>query len=161
MRKKLTRHCRQCPSDDDHFSTCGLLTMSIFWKVVKKSCNNSLNGWRKRLPNAAWKSALTKAKSSSSASSQCHPPLYGWTEKCYKKSTSSNTWDPSKAIMEHHLHEVRIRLAQARSAMTKLAVVWKTKPSVFLKGLNSTNHSSCQYFSTDVRSERWLRIWRD
>ena len=31
----------------------------------------------------------------------------------------------------------------------------------FPQRLNSTNHSSCQYCSTDVRAERWLWIWRD
>ena len=37
----------------------------------------------------------------------------------------------------------------------------KTKPPVFLQRLNTTNHSSCQYCSRDVRAGRWLRILRD
>ena len=42
MQKKLTPHCRQCPSEADSFATCGLLTIPIFWDAVKKNCNNSL-----------------------------------------------------------------------------------------------------------------------
>ena len=55
MQKKLTPHCRQCPSEDYCFAACGLLTISILWKTAKKNCNNSPKGWRKQLLNLAWK----------------------------------------------------------------------------------------------------------
>ena len=69
IQKKLTPHCRQCPSEDDRIATCSLLTISIFCDALKKNCNNSLKGWRKQLLIMAWKSALTKAKSLSTAPS--------------------------------------------------------------------------------------------
>ena len=47
MQKKLTPHCRQCPSEDDRFATCGFLTTSISWEAVKKNSNNSLKKLQK------------------------------------------------------------------------------------------------------------------
>ena len=72
--KQFTPHCRQGPSEGNHFATCVLLTISIFWEAVK-NCNNSVKGWRKQLLVTACKSAPTKAKSSSTASSQGHPTI--------------------------------------------------------------------------------------
>ena len=38
-----------CPSEEDRFATCSLLTILIFWEATKKNCNNSLKGWMKQL----------------------------------------------------------------------------------------------------------------
>ena len=61
MQKKLTPHCRQCPSMDDHLASCSSLTTSICREAANKNCNNSLKEWRKHLLHTAWKSALSKA----------------------------------------------------------------------------------------------------
>ena len=64
-------------------ATPSSLMISICWEAVKKNYNNSLNNWRKQLLDTVWKSALTKAKSWSIASSQSHlPTYYGCKEKC-------------------------------------------------------------------------------
>ena len=50
-------HCRQCPSEDDRFATCGLLTTSIHWEAVKQNSNNSHRDRRKQLLYTGRKSA--------------------------------------------------------------------------------------------------------
>ena len=92
-----------------------------------------------RLGDTKWKSARTKAKFSSTASSYGH-----FMNRCWKKCSSSNTKDPHKpqchtkppdyfvAIQTKDGTSEKIRLVQAQSAMTRQAVL-KTKTSVFLQ----------------------------
>ena len=59
------------------------------------------------------------------------------------------------------LLEEKIRLAQSHPAMTRLAVLWKSKAISIPTKINSTNHLCCQYCSMDVEAGCWMRIWRD
>ena len=81
----------QHPSGDDRFATCNSLTISICWLAMKKNSNNSLKDYRKQMQDTAWKSAPTKAKLSSTASSRDHLATFGWMENRWKTWASSNT----------------------------------------------------------------------
>ena len=54
------------------------------------------------------------------------------------------------------IKEVKIRLEQAHSAMTRLAILWKTKSSIFPQRLYSIGHLS----SLDVRAGCKCPIWK-
>ena len=59
---------------------------------MNNNSNNSQIDWRKQLLDTVWKSAMTKAKFLSTASSQDHPSTYAQIENHWKKWTSSNAW---------------------------------------------------------------------
>ena len=63
----------------------------------------------------------------------------------FKYLTSTQTKDGTS------VKEGKIRLAQAH-VMTRLAILWKTKPSVFPQRLNSTNYLYCHYWDADCRT---------
>ena len=107
-------------------------------KAVKKNSNNSLKDWRKLLVTL-WKFAPTIA--SSTASSQT---IYQHMHEWENAGRSGPVQVPG--IHRNHrrntpIKEVKTRLAQAYSAMTRLAILRKTTPSVFLQRLNSTSQS--------------------
>ena len=70
MLKKLTIHCRQCPSEDDR------LQLADCYRHRSSGVQRRTAATRKPLLVATWKSASTKAKVSSTASSHGHPPIY-------------------------------------------------------------------------------------
>ena len=80
MQHKLTPHCCKCPSEDDRFATCGLLMISIF-REQWRTATTQWKAGEKQLWITAWKSDMTKAISSSTASSQGHLPWRPWMEK--------------------------------------------------------------------------------
>ena len=153
-----------CPSENDHFTICSLLLISLFWEAVKKNCNNSLKGWRKRLLDTAGKSAPTKAKSSSTASSHC---MDEWKSVrsvpvhiLYMGSTQTKDWTSLK--------EVKIRLAQAHLAMILLAVLWKNKAISFpskIKLYKSLVLSillyGCESWMVTVDLERRIQVFQN
>ena len=104
--------------------------LSIQGKTTALQLNNSLKDWRKQLLVTAWKSAPTKAKFSSTAPSKIiYQHMFelenaGRSGKFkYLGSTKNKHGTPIK--------EVKIRLAQAHSAMTMLAILGKDKAISF------------------------------
>ena len=135
-------------SDDDRFATCGLLTTSICWEAMKNS-KNSLKDWRKQLLVTAWKSFMTKANSSSTASSQDHLLSRGlrMDEEALEEVDQFKYLGSTQTKDGTPINELRIRLAQAH--LSVLAQRYKagntmksTKPSVFAQRLKSLNHFS-------------------
>ena len=53
-----------------YIKNCSLLMISIFSEAVKKNSNNLMKDWTNQLLDMTWKSAPTKAKFLSTASSQ-------------------------------------------------------------------------------------------
>ena len=128
----MTPCCRQCPLKDDRFATCGLPMTLICLEAVKKNCNNSLKDWRKQRLNTAWQSAPTRTKFSSTASSQDRLPTQHTDER-----TNAVRSGPVQILSlppnqtRNISKEVKIRLAQTHSAMTRLAILWKNKAISF------------------------------
>ena len=56
--------------------------------------------------------------------------------------------------------EEKIRLAQAHSAMTRPAILLKTKPTVFPQRINSIGHLFGRCLPMDVRAGRRRLIWK-
>ena len=96
---------------------------------MKKNSSNSLIDWRKLLLVTTWKLAPTKAKFTSTASSQDKSTNVWMNGKTledvdpFKYLGSTQTKDGAS------IKEVKIKLAQAYSAVTRLAILWNKKPT--------------------------------
>ena len=127
MQRKLTPHCRQCPSEDDSFATCGLPATSICWEAVKENSNNLLKDLREQLLHAAWKPAPTKTNFLSTASSQDHLPtyMYYWKNagRCGQVQILRIHTNQRRAINKGSNDQT----GATSSDMTRLAMLWKSK----------------------------------
>ena len=116
--------------------------------------SNWLKDWRKRLLDTAWKSAPTKAKLSSTASSQDHLPTYGWIEKRWKKWTSSNTWDPHKPKKEGNINKGSNDQTGTRQGYQ----YYGKQGNIFTQRLNCTNLLSFQYCGSGDANPGFRRL---
>ena len=146
MQKKLTSHCPQCPSEDDHSATCGLPTTSICLEAVKKNSSHSLKDWRKLLLVMAWKSTPTKQNSCQQDQAKT---IYQHTDEWNNARRSGPRIHTNQ---RPNINQVKIRLVPAHLAMTSLAILWKNNAIIFPSKIKLYKHLSCQYCFLDVRA---------
>ena len=165
MQKKLTLHCRQCPSEDDCLATCGLLTISIFWEAVKNNCSNSLRAWE----NSCWLRHGNQFRQKENPRQQhqvkaIHQNTDEWKsvlEEMDQLKTLGIQF--TQTIDGTSLKEEKIQQAQAHSAVTRLAIglLWKSNAISFptkIKLCNTALHG-CDSWTPTADLDRQIQAF--
>ena len=127
-RKKLEPHCRQCPFEDDRFATCGLPMIDIDllgsseeeWQRLTQRPEETAAEYRMEISSERSKILVKSIKPRPSTNIQMNGQTIEEVHQ-FKYLSSTQTKDGTS------VKEVKIRLAQANSAMTRLVILRKNK----------------------------------
>ena len=128
--------------EDDKSAICDLLTTSMCREAMKKNSNNSLKYWKKTAAEYGMEINSDRSKILINSIKSGPSNKIRMNGKALEEVDQFKYLGSTESKDGISIREVKIRRAQAYLAMTRLAMLWKTTPSVFLQRLNSTSHLS-------------------